>query len=86
MKLAFDNSVYEARKTEKDREYVKSDCADTCTYPRMILKFIRSRPSGIQSYDICLFIGAPNVPKNAVFKTWGPKRCLVNSNLFDDSW
>ena len=85
MTLAFDSSVYEAKKNEKDREYVKSDCADTCTYPRMILKFIRSRPSGIQTYDIFLFIGAPNVPKNAVFKTWDPKRCLVNSNLFDDS-
>ena len=52
----------------------------------MILEFIRSRPSGIQTYDICLFTGAPNVPKNVVFKTWDPKRHLVNSNLFDDSW
>ena len=85
MKLAFDSSVYEARKNETDREYVKSDCADTCTYPRMILNFIRSHHSGIQTYDICLFTGAPHVPKNAVFKTWDLKRCLVNSNLFDDS-
>ena len=85
MKLAFDSSVYEARKNETDRKQVKSDCADTCTYPRMILNFIRSRPSGIQIYDICLFTGAPNVPKNAVFKTLDPKRCLVNSNLFDES-
>ena len=86
MKLAFDSNIYEARKNETDREYVKSDCADTCTYPRMILNFICSRPSGIQTYDICLFTGAPNVPKNAVFKTWDPKRHLVNSNRFDDSW
>ena len=51
----------------------------------MILNFIRSRPSGIQTYDICLVTGAPNVPKNAVFKTLDPKRCLVDSNLFDES-
>ena len=52
MKLAFDSNVYEARKNETDREYVKSDCADTCPYPRMILNFIHSRPSGIKTYDI----------------------------------
>ena len=52
----------------------------------MILEFIRSRPSGIQTYDICLFTGAPNVPKNVVFQDLGSKRHLVNSNLFDDSW
>ena len=40
-----------------------------CTYPRMILEFIRSHLSGIQTYDICLFTGAPSVPKNAIFKT-----------------
>ena len=37
MKLAFDSNIYEARKNGPDREYVKSDCADTYTYPRMIL-------------------------------------------------
>ena len=57
----------------------------TCTYPRIILKFIRSRLSGIQTYDICLFTGAPSVPKNAIFKTWDPTRCGQNSNLFDGS-
>ena len=57
-----------------------------CTYPRIILKFIRSHLSGIQTYDICLFTGAPSVPKNAIFKTWDPTRCWQNSNLFDDSW
>ena len=40
-----------------------------CTYPRMILKFIRSRLSGIRTYDICLFTGAPSVPKNGIFRT-----------------
>ena len=41
-----------------------------CTYPRMIVKFIRSSLGGIQTYDICLFTGAPSVPKNAmIFKT-----------------
>ena len=29
-----------------------------CTYPRIILKFIRSHLSGIQTYNICLFTGA----------------------------
>ena len=52
-----------------EREYVKSDCADTCTYPRMTLKFIRSRPSRIQTYDICLFTGSPSEPENLLFKT-----------------
>ena len=56
-----------------------------CTYPRMILKFIRSSLSGIQTYDICLFTGAPSVPKNAIFRTRDPIRCRQNSNLFDDS-
>ena len=60
MKLGFDSSVWEARKNEMEREYVKSDCADTCTYPLMTLKFIRSRPSGIQTYDICLYTGSPS--------------------------
>ena len=69
MKLALDSSVYEARKNETDREYVKSDCADTCTYPRMTLEFIRSRPSRIQTYDIFLFTGSPSVPNSALFKT-----------------
>ena len=40
-----------------------------CTYLRIILKFIRSGLSGIQTYDICLFNGAPSVPMNAIFKT-----------------
>ena len=35
----------------------------------MTLKFIRSRPSRIQTYDICLFTGSPGEPKNALFKT-----------------
>ena len=49
----------QGRMTEKE-----SECsADTRTYPRMILKFIRSSLSGIQTYDICLFTGAPSVPK-----------------------
>ena len=61
MKLAFDSSVSEARKNETERKYVKSDCADTCTYPLMTLKFILLRPSGIQTYDICLFTGSPSV-------------------------
>ena len=69
MKLALDSSDQEARKNETEREYVKSECADTCTYPRMTLKFIRSRRSGIQTYDICLFTGSPSEPKNALFKT-----------------
>ena len=56
-----------------------------CTYPRIILKFFLSHLSGIQTYDICLFTGAPSVPKNAIFKTWDPTRCGQNSNLFDDS-
>ena len=37
MKLAFDSNVYEARKNGPDREYVKSDCADTCTYPHLFV-------------------------------------------------
>ena len=85
MKLAFDSSVEEARKNETEREYVKSDCADTCTYPRMTLKFIRSRPTGIQTYDICLFTGSPSEPKNTLFKTRETKRCGENWNLFNDS-
>ena len=56
-------------------EYVQSDCADTGTYPRIILEFIRSRLSGIQTHNICLFNDAPRVSKNAIFKTWNPKRC-----------
>ena len=55
----------QGRMTEKESEY----SADTCTYPRMILKFIRSHSSRIQTYDISLFTGAPSVPKNAIFKT-----------------
>ena len=69
MKFAFDSSVQEARKNETEGEYVKSDCADTCTYPRMIPKVVHSPPGGIQTYLICLFTGAPSVPKNAIFKT-----------------
>ena len=75
MKFVLDNSVKEARKNEAgEGEYDTSDCADPCTYPRMIPKVIRSLPSRIQTYDICLFTGAPRVPKNAIFKTWDPKR------------
>ena len=62
-------SKMQGRMTEKESEY----SADTCTYPRMILKFIRSHPSRIQTYDISLFTGAPSVPKNAIFKTWNSK-------------
>ena len=58
-------SKMQGRMTEKESEY----SADTCTYPRMILKFIRSHSSRIQTYDISLFTGAPSVPKNAIFKT-----------------
>ena len=58
-------SKMQGRMTEKE-----SECsADTRTYPRMILKFIRSHRSRIQTYDISLFTGAPSVPKNAIFKT-----------------
>ena len=64
-------SKMQGKITEKESEY----SADTCTYPRMILKFIRSHSSRIQTYDISLFTGAPSVPKNAIFKTWDPKRC-----------
>ena len=73
MKLAFDSSVQEARKSETEGEYFKFDCADTCPYLRMILKLIRSHPSRIQNYEISLFTGAPSVPKNAIFKTWNSK-------------
>ena len=62
-------SKVQGRMTEKESEY----SADTCTYPRMILKFIRSQSSRIQTYDISLFTGAPSVPKNAIFKTWNSK-------------
>ena len=62
-------SKMQGRMTEKESEY----SADTCTYPRMILKFIRSHRSRIQTYDISLFTGAPSVPKNAIFKTWNSK-------------
>ena len=58
-------SKMQGKITEKESEY----SADTCTYPRMILKFIRSHSSRIQTYDISLFTGAPSVPKNAIFKT-----------------
>ena len=59
-------SKMQGRMTEKESEY----SADTCTYPRMILKFIRSR---IPTYDISLFTGASRVPKKAIFKTWNSK-------------
>ena len=62
-------SKMQGRMTEKESEY----SADTCTYPRMILKFIRSHRSRIQIYDISLFTGAPSVPKKAIFKTWNSK-------------
>ena len=35
----------------------------------MTLKFILLRPSGIQTYDICLFTGSPGEQNNALFKT-----------------
>ena len=62
-------SKMQGKITEKESEY----SADTCTYPRMILKFIRSHRSRIQTYDISLFTGAPSVPKKAIFKTWNSK-------------
>ena len=62
-------SKMQGKITEKESEY----SADTCTYPRMILKFIRSHRSRIQTYDICLFTGVPSVPKKAIFKTWNSK-------------
>ena len=62
-------SKMQGRMTEKESEY----SADKCTYPRMILKFIRSHSSRVQTYDISLFTGAPSVPKNAIFKTWNSK-------------
>ena len=62
-------SKMQGRMTEKESKY----SADTCTYPRMILKFIRSHSSRIQTYDISLFTGAPSVLKNAIFKTWNSK-------------
>ena len=55
-------------KEETEREYVKSDCADMHLSSDNT-KINRSRLSGIQTYDICLFTGAPSVPKNAIFKT-----------------
>ena len=58
-------SKMQGRMTEKEREY--------SAYPRMILKFIRSHRSRIQTYDISLFTGAPSVPKKAIFKTWNSK-------------
>ena len=57
-------SKMQGRITEKESEY----SADTCTYPRMILRFIRSHRSRIPTYDISLFTGAPSVPKKAIFK------------------
>ena len=65
------------RLTKKKTEcgYVQSDCADSGTCPRIILEFIRSRLSGIQTHNICLFNDAPRVSKNAIFKTWNPKGC-----------
>ena len=62
-------SKMQGRMTEKESEY----SADTCTYPRMMLKFIRSHRSRIQTYDISLFTGAPSVPKKAIVKTWNSK-------------
>ena len=62
-------SKMQGKITEKESEY----SADTCTYPRMILKFIRSHRSRIPTYDISLFTGASRVPKKAIFKTWNSK-------------
>ena len=54
---------------ETEREYVKSDCADM-HLSSDDTKIYSLKPSGIQTYDICLFTGAPSVPKNAmIFKT-----------------
>ena len=48
----------------------KSDFADTCTGPQIILKFIHTGFSGIQTHDLCLFTGTPSLPKSAIFKTF----------------
>ena len=50
MKLAFDSSVWEVSKNETEREYVKSDCADTCTYKASDdTKIYSFTPCGIQT-------------------------------------
>ena len=72
MKLAF-ASAYEVRKIKSDPnktdlEYTKSDFADRCIYPQIILKLIHSNFSGIQTHDLCFVSGTPSVPKRAIFK------------------
>ena len=62
----------------------KSDFADTCTFPQIILKFIHTGFSGIQTHDLCLVTGTPSLPKSAVSRTlisYDPGTVL---NLFYD--
>ena len=51
-----------------DLEYTKSDFADRCIYPQIILKLIHSNFSGIQTHDLCFVTRTPSVPKRAIFK------------------
>ena len=67
-------------------EYFKLDCADTCPYPRRILKVIRSRASRIQTYNISLALLVLLVYQRMQFSRLGiPNDVQLNSNLFDDS-
>ena len=50
-------------------KYTKSDFADKCTFPQIILQFIHTGFSGIQTHDLCLVTGTPSLPKSAVSKT-----------------
>ena len=63
----------------------KSDFADTCTFPQIILKFIHTGFSGIQTHDLCLVTaGTPSLPRSAVSRTlisYDPGTVL---NLFYD--
>ena len=62
----------------------KSDFADTCTFPQIILKFIHIGFIGIQTHDLCLVTGTPSLPKSAVSRTlisYDPGTVL---NLFYD--
>ena len=50
-------------------KYTKSDFADKCTFPQIILQFIHTGFSGIQTHDLCLVTGTPSLLKSAVSKT-----------------
>ena len=57
-----------------DLEYTKSDFADRCIYPQIILKLIHSNLSGIQTHDLCLVTGARSLPcKEGKFQVVGFK-------------